>query len=206
MKARRRLCERFLIFMRRDQQRTMLPSLHEKTMTSGTSRRMKHRLPNPHASRPRLRCNRFLQRAKQHQRPGGTSDAMLSGDWRRAAANSWMRSERSIKCVYTRQLSSAGWLMLGVIPQKLDVLQSQITDMRERCAEAENQLQETNDSCRTLLERAGNLRQERLVLPSRPLISHSNPFPASEQQLRTNSPSSHISSPVSHSPTTKPTR
>lgn len=35
--------------------------------------------------------------------------------------------------------------------------------MRVRCDEAQAQLEETNDACKSLLDRAGSLREERLM-------------------------------------------
>lgn len=35
--------------------------------------------------------------------------------------------------------------------------------MRVRCEEAQGQLEETNDACKSLLDRAGSLREERLM-------------------------------------------
>lgn len=45
--------------------------------------------------------------------------------------------------------------------QKLDVLQEHITAMRLRCDEADMQLQATNEACKSLLDRAGKLREQR---------------------------------------------
>jgi hypothetical protein len=50
---------------------------------------------------------------------------------------------------------------LMLCSQQLDVLQEHIVAMRMHCDEAESQLEETNKSCKSLLERAGSLRQER---------------------------------------------
>ncbi|KAA1469161.1 oligomeric complex COG6 [Dentipellis sp. KUC8613] len=49
----------------------------------------------------------------------------------------------------------------GEVDRKLDALQEHITAMRLRCDEAETQLQSTNDACRSLLDRAGSLREQR---------------------------------------------
>ena len=48
--------------------------------------------------------------------------------------------------------------------QQLDTLQDHVGAMRSRCDEAQAQLQETNESCRSLLDRAGSLREQRYVL------------------------------------------
>lgn len=47
--------------------------------------------------------------------------------------------------------------------KQLDTLQDHIVAMRVRCEEAQAQLQDTNDSCRSLLDRAGSLREQRYV-------------------------------------------
>ncbi|KAF9651463.1 oligomeric complex COG6 [Thelephora ganbajun] len=44
---------------------------------------------------------------------------------------------------------------------QLDILQEHVATMRMHCDEAESHLEETNESCKSLLERAGSLRQER---------------------------------------------
>ena len=55
--------------------------------------------------------------------------------------------------------------MLGrlYVSQQLDTLQEHIGVMRLRCDEAQTQLHETNDACRSLLDRAGSLREQRKV-------------------------------------------
>lgn len=50
--------------------------------------------------------------------------------------------------------------------QKLDELQKHVDAMRVSCDEAERQLALTTDASKTLLERAGNLREERCVRAS----------------------------------------
>lgn len=52
--------------------------------------------------------------------------------------------------------------------QKLDALQEHVRAMRASCDEAEAQLQLTGDASKTLLERAGSLREERCVSRSAP--------------------------------------
>ncbi|KAI0064458.1 oligomeric complex COG6 [Artomyces pyxidatus] len=49
----------------------------------------------------------------------------------------------------------------GEVDQKLDALQGHIATMRLRCDEAQAQLQSTNEACRSLLDRAESLRDER---------------------------------------------
>ncbi|KZT27286.1 oligomeric complex COG6 [Neolentinus lepideus HHB14362 ss-1] len=50
---------------------------------------------------------------------------------------------------------------LGQVDQKLDALQAYITTMRAQCDQAHTQLHTTNEACKSLLDQAGNLRQER---------------------------------------------
>ena len=45
--------------------------------------------------------------------------------------------------------------------QQLDTLQEHVGTMRTRCDEAQTQLHETNEACRSLLDRAGSLREQR---------------------------------------------
>ncbi|GLB45160.1 putative conserved oligomeric complex COG6 [Lyophyllum shimeji] len=49
----------------------------------------------------------------------------------------------------------------GEVDQKLDDLQKHVKAMQQNCDEAERQLQMTTDASKTLLERAGSLREER---------------------------------------------
>ncbi|KAJ7593358.1 oligomeric complex COG6 [Mycena floridula] len=49
----------------------------------------------------------------------------------------------------------------GEVDQKLDDLSNHVAQMRADCDEAEKQLQLTSEASKTLLERAGNLREER---------------------------------------------
>jgi conserved oligomeric Golgi complex subunit 6 len=73
----------------------------------------------------------------------------------------------------------AAWLLCRVstyvhYSQKLDELQNHIAAMRSQCDEAETQLQLTSSASKSLLERAGNLRQERSVTPIFPLCTLNN--------------------------------
>ncbi|KAI0263475.1 oligomeric Golgi complex subunit 6 [Gloeopeniophorella convolvens] len=58
----------------------------------------------------------------------------------------------------------------GAVDQKLDALQAHITAMRARCEEAQAQLQLTNEACKSLLDRAGSLRDERQEVKARQSI------------------------------------
>ncbi|KAK7473122.1 Golgi transport complex subunit 6 [Stygiomarasmius scandens] len=51
--------------------------------------------------------------------------------------------------------------VLGEVDEKLATLQKHVAAMRSSCDEAEKQLQQTDESSKSLLERAGNLREER---------------------------------------------
>ena len=52
-------------------------------------------------------------------------------------------------------------MLWDVFFQQLDTLQEHIDAMRTRCNEAQTQLAETNESCKSLLDRAGSLREQR---------------------------------------------
>ncbi|KAG6845272.1 hypothetical protein H0H87_011681 [Tephrocybe sp. NHM501043] len=58
----------------------------------------------------------------------------------------------------------------GEVDQKLDELQQHISDMQSSCDEAERQLHLTTNSSKTLLERAGNLREERQAIENKKSI------------------------------------
>ncbi|KIP08762.1 hypothetical protein PHLGIDRAFT_68807 [Phlebiopsis gigantea 11061_1 CR5-6] len=47
------------------------------------------------------------------------------------------------------------------VDKQLDTLQEHIGAMRARCDDAQTQLHETNEACRSLLDRAGSLREQR---------------------------------------------
>jgi hypothetical protein len=55
------------------------------------------------------------------------------------------------------------FMLLSYNGQKLDELQQHIDAMRVSCDKAESQLALTTGSSKTLLERAGNLREERFA-------------------------------------------
>ncbi|TBU50315.1 oligomeric complex COG6 [Dichomitus squalens] len=57
----------------------------------------------------------------------------------------------------SRQFLSA----FGEVDKQLDTLQEHIGLMRVRCDEAQTQLHETNEACKSLLDRAGSLREQR---------------------------------------------
>ncbi|KAF5323969.1 hypothetical protein D9611_008423 [Ephemerocybe angulata] len=59
---------------------------------------------------------------------------------------------------------------LGEVDQKLTELQAHISAMHMACAEAEEQLRSTNDASKTVLERAGTLRDERQSISAKSTI------------------------------------
>ncbi|KAF6742370.1 oligomeric Golgi complex subunit 6 [Ephemerocybe angulata] len=59
---------------------------------------------------------------------------------------------------------------LGEVDQKLTELQTHISAMHMACAEAEEQLRSTNDASKTVLERAGTLRDERQSISAKSTI------------------------------------
>ncbi|KAF8258917.1 oligomeric complex COG6-domain-containing protein [Lactarius quietus] len=58
----------------------------------------------------------------------------------------------------------------GAVDHKLDALQAHITAMRARCEEAQSQLQSTDEACKSLLDRAGSLRDEQQEVKTRQSI------------------------------------
>ncbi|KAI0280541.1 oligomeric complex COG6 [Russula aff. rugulosa BPL654] len=58
----------------------------------------------------------------------------------------------------------------GMVDQKLDTLQTHISAMRAQCEDAQAQLQSTNEACKSLLDRAGSLRDERQQVKTRQSI------------------------------------
>ncbi|EIN07029.1 oligomeric complex COG6 [Punctularia strigosozonata HHB-11173 SS5] len=58
----------------------------------------------------------------------------------------------------------------GTVNQQLDVLQEHIRAMRAQCDGAEQQLEGANDACKSLLERAGSLREQRQAIASKQSI------------------------------------
>ncbi|KAI0284845.1 oligomeric complex COG6-domain-containing protein [Russula brevipes] len=58
----------------------------------------------------------------------------------------------------------------SAVDQKLDALQAHIAAMRTQCEEAQQQLQSTNEACKSLIDRAGSLRDERQQVKTRQSI------------------------------------
>ncbi|KZT09589.1 oligomeric complex COG6 [Laetiporus sulphureus 93-53] len=61
-------------------------------------------------------------------------------------------------------------LAFGEVDKQLDTLHGHLAAMRMRCDEAQVQLEETNEACKSLLDRAGSLRDERQVITTRQSI------------------------------------
>jgi len=55
------------------------------------------------------------------------------------------------------------------VDKQLDTLQEHIGTMRTQCDEAQAQLQQTNEGCKSLLDRAGSLREQRCNLTCLPV-------------------------------------
>ncbi|CCL99987.1 uncharacterized protein FIBRA_02012 [Fibroporia radiculosa] len=58
----------------------------------------------------------------------------------------------------------------GEVDKQLDTLQNLLGSMRIRCDEAQMQLEETSGACKSLLDRAGSLREERQTIAARQSI------------------------------------
>ncbi|OBZ65679.1 Conserved oligomeric Golgi complex subunit 6, partial [Grifola frondosa] len=58
----------------------------------------------------------------------------------------------------------------GEVDKQLDTLHEHIGLMRVRCDEAQAQLQETNEACKSLLDRAGSLREEGQAVATRQAV------------------------------------
>ncbi|KAI0077115.1 oligomeric complex COG6 [Panus rudis PR-1116 ss-1] len=56
------------------------------------------------------------------------------------------------------------------VDKQLDTLQEHISAMRVRCDEAQSELRQTNEACRSLLDRAGSLREQRQAIATRQSI------------------------------------
>jgi hypothetical protein len=74
--------------------------------------------------------------------------------WQKGVGNSWIDSVRTCS-------SQERYNPINTSNQKLCQLQTHVAAMKVSCDEAETQLALTNESSKMLLERAGNLRDER---------------------------------------------
>ncbi|KAI0664758.1 oligomeric complex COG6 [Cubamyces menziesii] len=88
--------------------------------------------------------------------PAGLEEG-VAGDIAAKARKNLRRDVESKLAESSRQFLKA----FGEVDKQLDTLQEHIGLMRVRCDEAQTQLHETNAACRSLLDRAGSLREER---------------------------------------------
>ncbi|KAH9901432.1 oligomeric complex COG6 [Cubamyces lactineus] len=88
--------------------------------------------------------------------PAGLEEG-VAGDIAAKARKNLRRDVESKLAESSRQFLKA----FGEVDKQLDTLQEHIGLMRVRCDEAQTQLHETNTACRSLLDRAGSLREER---------------------------------------------
>ncbi|KAH8107098.1 oligomeric complex COG6 [Cristinia sonorae] len=74
------------------------------------------------------------------------------------------KARRNLKRDVQIKLAESSRMFLNAfaeVDKQLDALQGHIASMRTRCDEAQNQLTKTNESCKSLLDRAGSLREQR---------------------------------------------
>ncbi|KAH9952062.1 oligomeric complex COG6 [Amylocystis lapponica] len=90
----------------------------------------------------------------------------VNGDIAARARKNLRRDVEGKLAASSRQFLKA----FGEVDKQLDVLQEHIGAMRLRCDEAQTQLQETNEACKSLLDRAGSLREERQAIATRQSI------------------------------------
>ncbi|OSD08476.1 oligomeric complex COG6 [Trametes coccinea BRFM310] len=81
----------------------------------------------------------------------------VAGDMAARARKNLRRDVESKLAESSKQFLKA----FGEVDKQLDTLQEHIGLMRVRCDEAQSQLHETNEACKSLLDRAGSLREER---------------------------------------------
>ncbi|KAH9852707.1 oligomeric complex COG6 [Lenzites betulinus] len=88
--------------------------------------------------------------------PSGVGE-VAAGDLAARARKNLRRDVESKLAESSKQFLTA----FGEVDKHLDTLQEQLGLMRVRCDEAQLQLYETNEACKSLLDRAGSLREER---------------------------------------------
>ncbi|KAI8989800.1 oligomeric complex COG6 [Trametes punicea] len=88
--------------------------------------------------------------------PAGLEEG-VAGDIAARARKNLRRDVESRLAESSKQFLKA----FGGVDKHLDTLQEHIGLMRVRCDEAQTQLRETNAACKSLLDRAGSLREER---------------------------------------------
>ncbi|KAI0723862.1 oligomeric complex COG6 [Cerioporus squamosus] len=84
-------------------------------------------------------------------------DESVAGDIAARARKNLRRDVEGKLAESSRQFLTA----FGEVDKQLDTLQEHIGLMRARCDEAQTQLHDTNTACKSLLDRAGSLREER---------------------------------------------
>ncbi|THH31107.1 hypothetical protein EUX98_g3063 [Antrodiella citrinella] len=83
------------------------------------------------------------------------------------------RARKNLKRDVQTRLAESSRMFLNAfaeVDNQLDTLQEHIDSMRTRCDEAQNQLAETNESCKSLLDRAGSLREQRQIVTTKQSI------------------------------------
>ncbi|KAI0822772.1 oligomeric complex COG6 [Trametes gibbosa] len=88
--------------------------------------------------------------------PAGVTE-VAAGDAAARARKNLRRDVESKLAESSKQFLAA----FGEVDKQLDTLQEHLGLMRVRCDEAQSQLYETNEACKSLLDRAGSLREER---------------------------------------------
>ncbi|KAH9945786.1 oligomeric complex COG6 [Epithele typhae] len=86
-----------------------------------------------------------------------TLEETLPGDIAARARKNLRRDVENKLAESSRQFLQA----FSEVDKQLDTLQEHLGLMRVRCDEAQTQLHETNEACKSLLDRAGSLREER---------------------------------------------
>ncbi|TCD67043.1 Golgi transport complex subunit 6 [Steccherinum ochraceum] len=83
------------------------------------------------------------------------------------------RARKNLKRDVQTRLAESSRMFLNAfaeVDKQLDTLQGHIDAMRTRCDDAQNQLAETNESCKSLLDRAGSLREQRIEVTTKQSI------------------------------------
>lgn len=83
------------------------------------------------------------------------------------------RARKDLKTDVQAKLAESSRKFLNAfaeVDKQLDTLQEHIGTMRTKCDEAQEQLQKTNEGCKSLLDRAGSLREQRQEIATRQSI------------------------------------
>ncbi|KAF9819733.1 hypothetical protein IEO21_01824 [Rhodonia placenta] len=100
------------------------------------------------------------------QASGTVAHEAVPGDIAARARKNLRRDVESKLAESSRKFLQA----FGEVDKHLDTLQEHVGVMRLRCDEAQTQLEETTGACKSLLDRAGSLREERWVIAARQSI------------------------------------